>query len=90
MHDAEVRVADEAVVPLLQSQHEALCPREFHAGENTIEARSTQVEVVNVRLVADDKAIGRSGLQFREGGAAELKGVPGEWRLYSVDGGTGG
>jgi len=31
-----------------------------------------------------------SGLQFREGGAAELKGVPGEWRLYSVDGGTGG
>src|SRR5262249_57776342 len=26
-----------------------------------------------------------SGLQFHERGAAELKGIPGEWRLYSVD-----
>jgi len=31
-----------------------------------------------------------SGLQFREHGAAELKGVPGEWRLYSIAGGTAG
>jgi class 3 adenylate cyclase len=29
-----------------------------------------------------------SGLQFRERGAAELKGVSGEWGLYSVSGGT--
>ena len=28
-----------------------------------------------------------SGLQFRERGTAELKGVPGEWRLYSIDDG---
>jgi hypothetical protein len=27
-----------------------------------------------------------SGLQFRERGAAELEGVPGEWRLYSIAG----
>lgn len=26
-----------------------------------------------------------SGLRFRERGVAELKGVPGEWRLYAVD-----
>ena len=26
-----------------------------------------------------------SGIQFRERGTAELKGVPGEWRLYAVD-----
>jgi class 3 adenylate cyclase len=25
-----------------------------------------------------------SGLAFEERGAAELKGVPGEWRLYAV------
>ena len=25
-----------------------------------------------------------SGLQFEERGAATLKGVPGEWRLYAV------
>jgi class 3 adenylate cyclase/pimeloyl-ACP methyl ester carboxylesterase len=31
-----------------------------------------------------------SGLLFRERGVAELKGVPGEWRLYSVTGGTAG
>ncbi len=27
-----------------------------------------------------------SGIAFREHGTAELKGVPGEWRLYAVDG----
>jgi len=26
-----------------------------------------------------------SGLQFRERSAAQLKGVPGEWQLYSVE-----
>ena len=31
-----------------------------------------------------------SGLQFHDRGAAELKGVPGEWRLFSVAGGTAG
>jgi class 3 adenylate cyclase len=27
-----------------------------------------------------------SGLRFRERGRTELKGVPGEWQLYAVDG----
>jgi hypothetical protein len=26
-----------------------------------------------------------SGIEFRDRGVAELKGVPGEWRLYSVE-----
>jgi class 3 adenylate cyclase len=26
-----------------------------------------------------------SGIEFRERGVAELKGVPGKWRLYSVE-----
>ena len=26
-----------------------------------------------------------SGIEFRERGLVELKGVPGEWRLYSVE-----
>ncbi len=66
MHDSGVRVADEAVASLLQSQHEALRPCEFHARENAIETRPTQVEIVNVRAVADDKAVRRSSLQFRD------------------------
>jgi hypothetical protein len=28
-----------------------------------------------------------SGLAFEERGAAELKGVPGEWRLYALSAG---
>ena len=27
-----------------------------------------------------------SGIEFRERGIAELKGVPGEWRLFAVEG----
>jgi len=26
-----------------------------------------------------------SGIEFRERGLVELKGVPGDWRLYSVE-----
>jgi hypothetical protein len=26
-----------------------------------------------------------SGIQFQDRGLAELKGIPGEWRLYAVD-----
>jgi hypothetical protein len=26
-----------------------------------------------------------SGIRFRDRGVVELKGAPGEWRLYSVD-----
>ena len=56
VHDAGVRVANEAVAPLLQPQQEAFRPCEFHARENTIETGSAQVEVVKVGAIADDKA----------------------------------
>jgi hypothetical protein len=56
VHDAEVRVADEAIASLLQPQHEGLRPCEFHARENTVETGSAQVEVVKVGAIADDKA----------------------------------
>src|SRR6266699_1771614 len=65
VHDTGVRVADEAVAPLLQAQHEALRSDEFHAREYAVETGSAQVEVVNIRAVADDKAVRRSGLQLR-------------------------
>src|SRR5439155_20453020 len=65
VHDAGVWVADEAVAPLLQPQHEALRPREFHARKHAIETGPAQVEVVNVRLVADDEAVRLPGLQLR-------------------------
>jgi hypothetical protein len=56
VHDAEVRVADEAIASLLQPQHEGLRPCEFDARENTVETGSAQVEVVKVGAIADDKA----------------------------------
>src|SRR6266480_3708398 len=49
VHDPGVRVADEAIASLPQSQHEALRPGERHAGENAIEARPAQMEVVDAR-----------------------------------------
>ncbi|HEY2938017.1 MAG TPA: hypothetical protein VGJ25_15540 [Gaiellaceae bacterium] len=36
------------------------------------------------RLEHGQGSRGRLGLQFEDRGAAELKGVPGEWRLYAV------
>ncbi len=55
VHDAEVRVANEAIASL-QPQHEGLRPCEFHAREDTVETGSAQVEVVKVGAIADDKA----------------------------------
>jgi class 3 adenylate cyclase len=52
-------------------------------------AKAAQPGEVLVSSTVKDLVAG-SGLQFRECGAAELKGVPGEWRLYSVDDGTVG
>jgi class 3 adenylate cyclase len=40
-------------------------------------------EVLVTSTVRD--LVAGSGLQFQERGVAELKGVPGEWRLYAVD-----
>jgi hypothetical protein len=61
-----VRIADEAVAPLFELQQEALRPRESHTGENAIEAGPAQMEVVNARAVADDKAVRSSSLQLRD------------------------
>jgi class 3 adenylate cyclase len=52
-------------------------------------AKAAQPGEVLVSSTVKDLVAG-SGLQFRERGAAELKGVPGEWRLYSVAGSTAG
>ena len=50
-------------------------------------AKAAQPGEVLVSSTVKDLVAG-SGLQFDERGAAELKGVPGEWRLYSVAAGT--
>jgi class 3 adenylate cyclase/pimeloyl-ACP methyl ester carboxylesterase len=52
-------------------------------------AKAAHPSEVLVSSTVKDLVAG-SGLQFRERGAAELKGVPGEWRLYSVESGTAG
>jgi class 3 adenylate cyclase len=52
-------------------------------------AKAAQPGEVLVSSTVKDLVAG-SGLQFHERGAAELKGVPGEWRLYSVAAGTAG
>src|SRR4051794_33855409 len=61
-----MRVADVAVAPLLQPQHEALGAGERDAGEHAVEAGPAQVEVVHARPVADDEAVSRPGLQCRD------------------------
>ncbi len=50
-------------------------------------AKAAQPGEVLVSSTVKDLVAG-SGLEFRERGAAELKGVPGEWRLYSIDSST--
>jgi pimeloyl-ACP methyl ester carboxylesterase/class 3 adenylate cyclase len=52
-------------------------------------AKAAQPGEVLVSSTVKDLVAG-SGLQFRERGVTELKGVPGEWRLYSVAAGTTG
>jgi class 3 adenylate cyclase len=50
-------------------------------------AKAAQPGEVLVSSTVKDLVAG-SGLEFRERGAAKLKGVPGEWRLYAVERGT--
>jgi class 3 adenylate cyclase len=50
-------------------------------------AKAAQPGEVLVSSTVKDLVAG-SGLQFREQGTAELKGVPGEWRLYAVERGA--
>jgi class 3 adenylate cyclase len=47
-----------------------------------VAARAQSGEVLVSQTVKD--LVAGSGLSFEERGAAELKGVPGEWRLYAV------
>jgi class 3 adenylate cyclase len=47
-----------------------------------VAARAATGEVLVSQTVRD--LVAGSGLSFEERGAAELKGVPGEWRLYAV------
>jgi len=47
-------------------------------------AKAAQASEVLVSSTVKDLVAG-SGLQFRERGAAELKGVPGAWRIYAVE-----
>ena len=48
-----------------------------------VAAEAAPGEVLVSNTVKD--LVAGSGLQFRERGEVELKGVPGQWRLYSVD-----
>jgi class 3 adenylate cyclase len=48
-----------------------------------VAAQAQPGEVLVSQTVKD--LVAGSGLQFRERGATELKGVPGEWRLYAVE-----
>jgi class 3 adenylate cyclase len=47
-----------------------------------VAAEASAGEVLVSQTVKD--LVAGSGLVFRDRGAAELKGVPGEWRLYAV------
>jgi class 3 adenylate cyclase len=47
-----------------------------------VAARADAGEVLVSGTVKD--LVAGSGLEFEDRGAAELKGVPGEWRLYAV------
>lgn len=48
-----------------------------------VAAEAAPGEVLVSSTVKD--LVAGSGIQFRERGTAELKGIPGEWRLYSVE-----
>ena len=50
-----------------------------------VEAEAGPGEVVVSSTVKD--LVAGSGIAFRDRGAAELKGVPGEWRLFAVESG---
>ncbi len=47
-----------------------------------VAAEAGPAEVVVSSTVKD--LVSRSGIDFRERGVAALKGVPGEWRLFTV------
>ena len=50
-------------------------------------AKAAANEVLVSQTVKD--LVAGSGLTFEDAGEHELKGVPGEWRLFAVSDGTG-
>src|SRR5215212_308080 len=64
VHDRSVGVALEAIGPLLQLHAEAVRPGEVDRRQDAVETRTAQVEIVNLRAVADDEAV-RAVLQLR-------------------------
>jgi pimeloyl-ACP methyl ester carboxylesterase len=58
-----------------------------HTGAR-VAAKADSGEVLVSQTVKD--LVAGSGIEFDDRGAHELKGVPGEWRLYSVAGGSTG
>ncbi len=53
-------------------------------GDGPCVAANAQASEVLVSSTVKNLVAG-SGIQFAERGTAELKGVPGEWRLYAVE-----
>ncbi|HJR93800.1 MAG TPA: hypothetical protein VJ807_00075 [Gaiellaceae bacterium] len=51
-----------------------------------VAAQAGPSEVLVSSTVKD--LVAGSGIQFRERGVAELKGAPGEWRLFAVESAT--
>ena len=70
LHTGEVEVADGKVAGIA-----------VNIGAR-VAARAGAGEVLVSGTVKD--LVAGSGLEFEERGVAELKGVPGEWRLYAV------
>jgi class 3 adenylate cyclase len=72
LHTGECEVMDEKVGGIA-----------VHIGAR-VAAEAAPGEVVVSSTVKD--LVAGSGIEFRERGAVELKGVPGEWRLFAVEG----
>ena len=71
LHTGEVELAGDAVRGIA-----------VHTGAR-VASHAGPGEVLVSQTVKD--LVAGSGIQFREHGAAELKGVPGEWRLFAVE-----
>jgi class 3 adenylate cyclase len=89
--DAIVRVVHELGLEIRAGVHTGEC--ELHDGKVTgiavsmgarVAATAAPGEVLVSSTVKD--LVAGSGIEFEDRGAHELKGVPGEWRLYAVAG----
>src|SRR5690242_270647 len=73
VHEGRVRVALVAVTPLLELQDHALRPDKADCGDDPVDARSAEMKVVDVRLIADDEAVGPTRLELRHRLAVQLQ-----------------